>query len=478
MAGPRHDSRDPAQKKFGKKVVSYPSGNQFWPAIDEEGTRERLQTGAQPAFGQENPDPTFKTALLTGHSTVGDDTDKSFATKYETLPGPWAVNQDIDKETKTLVQVLVRKNVSSNIAVGTVYSSNSKIFVAGQFQFTVGSNAVTVKNGNIIAQLAAGDIIWCPVQVVPNVNPIYVSMGTILTVNTATSITLTGNAVTANAPALTDAVYIIRATPSLVVTEKRQHSTRFTPPTADMNVFLAQEIVTILILPDENSLGNALVEYATRSYAYPARINAFAIQVTGLTDLYHIRPKAENIPVIRYTYWVVSQTTPSISLDTIILEGVIPLNFACSVSASDPQSVGPPFRDVLHDDVIETYGYNPCGMGNSLLSYFWPATIPSFSQYEGIITLSGTLTLTNGSATVGGSAAGSLVAGDYVFGALVSGAGALASAWTGVTGTATDPQVTRPSSGWKGHYKNIFGEVKSLDYQTLWKITIESILMR
>lgn len=245
----------------------------------------------------------------------------------------------------------------------------------------------------------------------------------------------------------------------------------------DIDIAHAWQEITTTASPAAMDIGSAIITQTSRAYKMPDRINASAIQTTGLSDLYNIRRRADNVPVNRFTFYVIG-ARPTLALDTINFEAVIGLNSACSVASGSPESVGT-FREVLHDDVLEVYGYNPCSLGNSLLPVFWPATDPSFSEYEGLVRLSGTIILTNASAGITGTAAGSTATGDIVAGVALSAPAVLSSAWAGPTTTFTDLLIVRPGSGWVGGYKNIFGEVEDVPgVPGMYKCYYDQMLMK
>lgn len=157
---------------------------------------------------------------------------------------------------------------------------------------------------------------------------------------------------------------------NLIITERK-----------DINTVVAWEIVTVLLPPAASDSNTAIVTQETRSYAMPERIDVNNMRLTGLTDTFYYRPRAEHILCNVYTYWVISDTAPSVPSDPIIPAGTVSLNSECSVAQGNPSSIGT-FHGVLHDGFVETYGYNPCGFGNNFLPVAYAPTTPSFTEYN------------------------------------------------------------------------------------------------
>lgn len=121
--------------------------------------------------------------------------------------------------------------------------------------------------------------------------------------------------------------------------------------------YAATETVTTITPPARNSFSNAQLGTRAMAYQWPARINILQLDVYGKAIGYH-RPRARLLEATAKTFWVISDTKPTLTFDKIVGRTI--------------QINGEFYEDVLHDATTRSYNG---------FAVFIPATTPSYSTY-------------------------------------------------------------------------------------------------
>lgn len=119
----------------------------------------------------------------------------------------------------------------------------------------------------------------------------------------------------------------------------------------------SMEVVTRLFEPTANALNVALESVRTMGFQFPARIDIATLDLCG-TAIGYKRPTARLITATIKTYWVVSSTKPSLSIENIIPN---------TIWINDVK-----YEDVLHDQTTRFYICGPVT---------FTETTPSYTEY-------------------------------------------------------------------------------------------------
>lgn len=133
---------------------------------------------------------------------------------------------------------------------------------------------------------------------------------------------------------------------NLVVTERK-----------DINAVLGWEVVTTIFPPAANSLATALTSTRTIPFQFPGRISIPTLDACG-TAIGYRQPSARLTLATIKTYWVISETKPTLLFDEIIPNTIV---------VNDVK-----YDEVLHDATTRNYA---CG------NLAFAATTPSYTQY-------------------------------------------------------------------------------------------------
>lgn len=342
-------------------VSSYDESNEVYPILfRHKDPNQGPYTIPAPYAAPPDLAPFVYTPLYPNHGFIGSTPygdDQRVIWKYMLLPGPWIYTYHVDPQSLMLI-FEKRRHANPNLI-----RIREEVITGTGAAVTLTVSGGSVNGGSIAGGSGYADF-------------------TALSIATSSGVNAQGYMIAAagvpNAVVITEGGSGYGGAPAAAVLPTTLYEVR----REDIDSYIAWEVITYTTTsPFYNSLATATIEEETISYAMPQRIDVANIQLTGLTDLYWIRPQGELIPAFIYRYWVISTTDPTIVFDQIIPDGAVSLNLACSVAASDPQTVGT-FHNVLHDAFTETYGYNPCGSGNVLFTVTFPATTPSFTDYQ------------------------------------------------------------------------------------------------
>lgn len=318
---PRHDQRDPASPKHGKRKISYPLASKAHPLITETGTAAKTAKDKSGDFGQAHPD--YATALRISQETdAGDDTDKNYAEVFETLPGFPLTSTRIDADGATVTVTQQR------MAVGDIVTSSSVADGIWTRKFKGDGNAVAATQ--IIEQRAA-----------------------------------VGNAVTSSVPdEASDSFFTITRTlkPLASITPAffRDGSNEFVTITSKdpIDNVMGYEVVTSIPKGPHYDSATAKISLRNGPKQFPTYINIEILDEWG-TIFGKRQTFAEQAQFTEREWWVIAETEPPLALD-IITPGDIFINEV-------------QYNSVLHDETTRFYG--------EFVTI--PATVPSATEYGG-----------------------------------------------------------------------------------------------
>lgn len=276
---------------------------------------------------------------------------------YEKYPGPWIYDETVDPESLQIVFEKRRNNIGVNIIPGAkVFTGTGASLTAVLTGGVVTS--VTINNGGggygefvsiFVAAGAGRTAVMFAHSTNGIIDQIFISDG--------------GSAY-AGAPVLT----ILPNT--LQVTDRKNGRLYAAPEDMDFNV--SHEVVTITPQPLNSSIATALVSETTESISFVGLCNYAAVNASigggqGIINLDGRSTNARNIPVNVLTYWVVSNTKPTVAWDTVAPTDVF---FSRNVDGSN--IVVGSISNVLHDAYTLI-------LSSGNIAY--PATVPTYTQY-------------------------------------------------------------------------------------------------
>lgn len=231
----------------------------------------------------------------------------------------------------------------------------------------------------------------------------------------------------------------------------------------EINTKIAWKVISIIPEAVTKSEATALEETVLGAQQFPGRIDIQKLDQYGSSIGYR-SPRADLIPSKQLTWWVISATKPTISVDEIFPDSI--------------EINGVKYADVLHDLTIRYYNGFPVII---------PATVPSFSQYVGTpVVITNTLDFVSASATVTTNFdatlyyfVGQLYPADpsYTITAVTSGNFTLSPVWAGATQTVSFATIGY-TGGWVGTEKIRGGRVTATKYHKLWRLELIKVLMR
>lgn len=409
---PRHDQQDPARDKFGKRVVSYPSGSKAYPTVTE--SRPARKAGIDKTSDFRSTHPDFATAYLTERKlTGGDDVDRIQVDTFETLPGPWL---PFTRNDLRLGKVIGRRRAvlsdpaqqpSQTATTTTTYAARGESTVVSiQIEENFGSavsgfSAFPIVTGNPYDDKVRGSISWAEITVVKTgmeVSDRTESGGVVtnityepspgnenLLIKRTETWTLPGPLMDAGDTPDDRAKIFITKTKQLKKLSGGGITSAFstlTSPTRaqqihkeDYDLVSAFEVITIWPDSPYNSSGSALEEDASQAYEFPGYIYCYG-EYLGVTftgpdffgaDVGTKQASSENALFTTKTFWVIG-AKPTAPVDIIAPGNVVIQGLVDDVTKN--------YRHVLFDDLIRPF-LGGWGLQTVL------GTMPTFTEYFG-----------------------------------------------------------------------------------------------
>lgn len=277
---------------------------------------------------------------------------------YQKYPGPWIYDETVDPETLQIIFEKRRNNVGVNIIPGARVYTGSGATITCTIDGNGSIVTTTVTNGGA----GYGEFV-----------SIYVPAGggrTAVMFAHSTNGIIDFVYVSDPGVGYVSAPTLVVLPNTLQVTDRKNGRLYAAPEDMDFNV--SHEVVTITPQPLNYNQATALVSETTESISFPglcnwAKVNATIGGGQGIVNLDGRATNARNIPVSVLTYWVVSDTKPTVAWDTIA-----PTDVYFSRSDGTNTTVFGSISNVLHDayTLVLTSG-----------DIMYPATVPSYTQY-------------------------------------------------------------------------------------------------
>lgn len=342
-------------------VIGNSSDSQAFPII---GISFDMKKGGydEPNFG--DPIPTganmpnnMSSAGFVFHKSTVTAPDQRIHFQYDLFPGPWIYDETVDPESLAITFEKRRNNIGANIIPGAKVFTGSGASLTAVLTTGV-VTSVTINSGGtgygefvsiFVAAGAGRTAVMFAHSTNGIIDQIFIS---------------DGGSVYSGAPTLT-------VLPSTMQVTDRKNGRLYAAP-EDMDFNVSHEVVTVTPQPLNSDISTALVSETTESISFPGICNYGTVNATigggqGIINLDGRSTNARNVPVNVLTYWVVSDTKPTVAWDTIAPTDVY---FSRNVDGSD--IVVGSISNVLHDAYTLVLS-----SGNE--SYL--ATVPSFTQY-------------------------------------------------------------------------------------------------